>query len=51
MHNRDGLSEMSPRLDGLVVSVSASHAVGCEFAPQSDYTKDHHKNDTNCLSA
>ena len=31
---------------GLVVSVSASHAVGRGFASRSDHTKDHHKNGT-----
>ena len=35
--------------DGLVVSVSASHAVGRGFASRSGHTEDHHKNDTNCL--
>ena len=29
---------------GLVVSVSTSHTVGCEFASQPGHTKDHHKN-------
>ena len=33
---------------GLVVSVSASHTVGHEFASLG-HTKDHHKNGTNCL--
>ena len=37
-----------PSRHGLVVSVSASHAV---FVPGSSHTKDHHKNGTNCLSA
>ena len=35
---------------GLVVSVSASHTVGREFASWPCHTKDHHKNGTNCLS-
>ena len=37
---------------GLVVSVSASHAVGCEFVPLLGHDKDHHKNgiDTPCLA-
>ena len=41
----------TPRLVGLVVSVSASHAVGHGFAPRPGHTKDHHKNGTNCLLA
>ena len=32
-----------PASDGLVVSMSASHAVGLEFAPWSGYTKELHK--------
>ena len=36
---------------GLVVSVSASHTVGREFAAWPGHTKDHHKNCTNCLPA
>ena len=36
---------------GLVVSVSASHAVGCEFVPLLGHAKDHHKNGINCLPA
>ena len=36
---------------GLVVSVSASHTVGREFASRPGHTKDHHKNGTNCLPA
>ena len=35
----------------LVVSVSASHAVGHRFGPSLDHTKDHHKNGRNCLPA
>ena len=35
---------------GFVVSVSASHMVG-HGAPQSGYTKDHHKIGSNCLPA
>ena len=31
-----------PCLVGLVVSVSASHTVGREFAPRLGHTKDHH---------
>ena len=34
---------------GLVVSLSASHAVGHRFASRLGHTKDHHKNGTNCL--
>ena len=34
---------------GLVVSVSASHTVGREFASRPGHTKDHHKNSTDCL--
>ena len=40
-----------PHQVGLVVNVSTSHAVGHGFAPQPGYTKDHHKNGTNCLPA
>ena len=36
---------------GLVVSVSASHTVGHDFASRPGHTKDHHKNGTNCLPA
>ena len=36
---------------GLVVSVSASHTVGGEFASRPGHTKDHYKNGTNCLPA
>ena len=36
---------------GSVGSVSASHTVGHEFASRPGYTKDHHKNGTNCLPA
>ena len=36
---------------GLVVSVSASHTFSREFASRPGYTKDHHKNGTNCLPA
>ena len=36
---------------GLVVRLSASHTVGCEFASRPGHTKDHHKNGTNCLPA
>ena len=35
----------------LVVSVSASHMVGREFASRPGQTKYHHKNGTNCLPA
>ena len=34
---------------GLVVSVSASHTVGREFASRPGHTKDHDKNGTNWL--
>ena len=36
---------------GLVISVSASHAVGRGFGPRPGHTKDHHRNGTNCLPA
>ena len=36
---------------GLVVSVSASHTIGREFASRSAHTKDHHNNGTNCFPA
>ena len=32
-----------------MVSVSASHTIGREIASRLGHTKDHHKNDTNCL--
>ena len=35
----------------LVVGVSASRVVGRRFTPRPGYTKDHHKNGTNCLPA
>ena len=38
-----------PRPGGLLVSVSASYAVGLGFEP--GHTKDHHGNGTNCLLA
>ena len=43
VHDRVGM--------GLVLSVSASHAVGRGFAPQPGHTNGHHKNGTNCLTA
>ena len=39
-----------PLTDGLVVSVSASHAVDRGFASQPGHTKDHN-NGINCLPA
>ena len=44
-------TELKPCRVGLVVSVSASHTVGREFASRQDHTKDHLKNCTNCLPA
>ena len=41
----------SPWWGDLLVSVSASHAVGCGFAYRPGHTKDHHKNSTNRLHA
>ena len=35
--------------DGLVVSMSTSHAVGRGFTSRPGHTKDRHKNGTNCL--
>ena len=37
--------------NALMVSMSASHAVGHGFEPRSGHTKDHHNNCTNCLPA
>ena len=37
------MMNLSPRQDGLVVSVSACHAVGRGFAPRLGHTKDHHE--------
>ena len=42
---------VEPCRAGLVVSVSASHTVGREFASRPGHTRDHHKNGTNCLPA
>ena len=36
---------------GLVVNMSASHAVGRRFAPLPGHAKDNHINGTNCLLA
>ena len=43
--------KLSPCWVGLVVSMSASHTVGCGFTSRPGHTKDHHKNGTNCLPA
>ena len=43
--------KMEPRWNGLVVSMSASHAVGRGFASLPTHTKDHQKNDTDSLPA
>ena len=40
----------SPGRVALVVSESASHAVGRGFAPHAGHTKDHHKDGTYCLN-
>ena len=40
------ISLFVPRRVGLVVSVSASHAIGREFMTRPGHTKDHHKNGT-----
>ena len=40
-----------PRWSGLLVSVSAYHAVDRGFMPRQGHTKDHHRNGTNCLPA
>ena len=42
---------LKPCRVGSVVSVSASHTVGREFASRPGHTKDQHKNGTNCLPA
>ena len=42
---------MKPRPVGLVVRVSASHAVGWWFTPLTGHIKYHHKNGTNYLPA
>ena len=39
------------RQDGLVVGVSASHAVGHGFVSRPGHTKNHHKNGGNCHPA
>ena len=41
----------SPHHVCLVVSMSAYHAVGRRFVPQSIHTKDHYEIGTNCLPA
>ena len=51
LHSLTCLILQVPCRVGLVVSVSASHLVDCEFAFRSGHTKDHHKNGTNCLPA
>ena len=43
------IHEEKPCRDSLVVSVSASNAVGREFASRPDHTKVHYKNGTNLL--
>ena len=45
------LKQVRLRRVGLVASVYSFHAVGRRFASRSGHTKDHHKNDANCLSA
>ena len=42
---------LAPCRVDLVVSVSASHTVGREFASRPGHTKGRHKNGTNCLPA
>ena len=42
--------QQSPRV-GLVVSMSASRTLGRGFTPRPGHTKDHDKNDTNCVPA
>ena len=50
--NRNGtLTFQTKLLQGLVVSLSASHTVDHEFASRPGHTKDHHKNGTNHLPA
>ena len=44
-------TQINTHRDGLVVSVSASHAIGRRFVPWLVHTKDHHKNGANCLPA
>ena len=36
---------------GLVVNMSAFHAVGRRYVPQVGHTKDHHENCANCIPA
>ena len=43
------MMNLSPRQDGLVVSVSACHVVGRGFSPRLSHTKDHHENGTNAF--
>ena len=43
--------DIQQRLDGLVVSVSASHVVVHGFASYQGHTKDHLKNGSKCLPA
>ena len=40
-----------PCLDGLVVTVYASHVAGHGFAQWPSHTIDHHENGTNCFPA
>ena len=50
MCNADSCLDV-PCCVGLVLNMSASHAVGRWFASQPGHIKDHHKNGTNCLPA
>ena len=45
------LKQVRLRQVGLVASVYSFHALGRRFVSPSGHTKDHHKNDANCLSA
>ena len=44
------LLRISPYRVGLVVSMSASHTVGREFASRPGHTKDHNDNSANALA-
>ena len=43
MKGEDDIMKGKPRLDGLMVSVSASQAIAHGFSSCAGYTRDHHK--------
>ena len=51
LRHKVDISETIPHRNGLMVRVSASHAVSRGFVPETGHTKHYHKNGTNCLPA